>query len=151
MAAHIDSHRTTGQFPDGVSVSYPMGRAWTQDQPNQPWLKGKNYCKTCLDELFDEKNKKIEKLEDNKAAQPMVFMNAGGGGGASSSSSSSSSAASNGVGAFAGQYTKSKVAAGLLGIFLGSLGIHKFYLGGWGWELFTYYFAGPISQALLAS
>lgn len=26
-------------------------------------------------------------------------------------------------------YTKSKVAAGLLGIFLGCLGIHKFYLG----------------------
>ena len=37
------------------------------------------------------------------------------------------------VGAFAGRYTKSKVAAGLLGIFLGSLGIHKFYLGRWGW------------------
>jgi hypothetical protein len=37
-AAHIDSNRTTGQFPDGVSVSYPMGRAWTQDQPNQPWF-----------------------------------------------------------------------------------------------------------------
>ena len=50
-------------------------------------IKGKNYCKTCLDELFDEKNKKIEKLEDNKSAQPMVFMNAGGGGGGSSSSS----------------------------------------------------------------
>jgi TM2 domain-containing membrane protein YozV len=95
-------------------------------------IKGKNYCKTCLDELFDEKNKKIERLEDNKATQPMVFMNAGGGGGGSSSSSSSSSA-SNGGGAFAGQYTKSKVAAGLLGIFLGSLGIHKFYLGKWGW------------------
>ena len=94
-------------------------------------IKGKNYCKTCLDELFDEKNKKIEKLEDNKSAQPMVFMNAGGGGGGSSSSSSSS--ASNGVRAFAGRYTKSKVAAGLLGIFLGSLGIHKFYLGRWGW------------------
>ena len=94
-------------------------------------IKGKNYCKTCLDELFDEKNKKIEKLEDNKSAQPMVFMNAGGGGGGSSSSSSSS--ASNGGGAFAGRYTKSKVAAGLLGIFLGSFGIHKFYLGRWGW------------------
>lgn len=26
-------------------------------------------------------------------------------------------------------YTKSKIAAGLLGIFLGALGIHKFYLG----------------------
>lgn len=28
-----------------------------------------------------------------------------------------------------GAYTKSKVAAGLLAIFLGALGIHKFYLG----------------------
>ena len=95
-------------------------------------IKGKNYCKTCLDELFDEKNKKIEKLEDNKAAQPMVFMNAGGGGGGSSSSSSSCCFKWGEV-LFAGRYTKSKVAAGLLGIFLGSLGIHKFYLGRWGW------------------
>ena len=97
-------------------------------------IKGKNYCKTCLDELFDEKNKKIEKLEDNKSAQPMVFMNAGGGGGGSSSSSFIHTA-SNGGGAFAGQYTKSKVAAGLLGIFLGSLGISTSFIwddGGWG-------------------
>lgn len=32
-------------------------------------------------------------------------------------------------GSLAGTGDKSKVAAGLLGIFLGSLGIHKFYLG----------------------
>ena len=31
--------------------------------------------------------------------------------------------------------TKSKVAAGLLGILLGGLGAHKFYLGSWGWGL----------------
>ena len=98
-------------------------------------IKGKNYCKKCLDELFEEKNKKIEKLEDTtKTTQPMVFMNAGGGGGASSSSSSSSSS-SNAGGAFTGRYTKSKVAAGLLGIFLGGLGIHKFYLGRWVWGI----------------
>ena len=36
--AHINSNRTTGRFPDGVSVSYPTGRPWTQDQPNQPWF-----------------------------------------------------------------------------------------------------------------
>ncbi|WP_422392226.1 TM2 domain-containing protein [Niallia oryzisoli] len=63
----------------------------------------------------------------------MVFMNAGGGGGASSSSSSSSSSSAGG--AFGGRYTKSKVAAGLLGILLGSFGIHKFYLGRWGWGI----------------
>jgi len=33
------------------------------------------------------------------------------------------------LGAEGGSGTKSKVAAGLLGIFLGALGIHKFYLG----------------------
>jgi TM2 domain-containing membrane protein YozV len=58
----------------------------------------------------------------------MVFMNAGGG--ASSSSSSSSSAAP--VGGASPSYVinpKSKVVAGLLGIFLGGIGAHKFYLG----------------------
>jgi len=30
---------------------------------------------------------------------------------------------------------KSKVVAGLLGIFLGGLGVHKFYMGSWGWGL----------------
>jgi len=30
---------------------------------------------------------------------------------------------------------KSKIAAGLLGILLGGLGAHKFYLGSWGWGL----------------
>lgn len=30
---------------------------------------------------------------------------------------------------------KSKVAAGLFGLFLGGLGVHKFYLGSWGWGL----------------
>ncbi|HBZ08525.1 MAG TPA: TM2 domain-containing protein [Bacillus bacterium] len=59
----------------------------------------------------------------------MVFMNAGGGGGASSSSSSSSS--SGGGQSYAPRYTKSKVAAGILGILLGGFGIHKFYLGKW--------------------
>ena len=111
-------------------------------------IKGKNYCKTCLDELFEEKNKKIEKLEDNKSAQPMVFMNAGGGGGASSSSLF--------IicfkwwwGAFAGRYTKSKVAAGLLGIFLGSLGIHKFYLGRWGWGVIYLLFCWTYIPAIV--
>jgi hypothetical protein len=31
--------------------------------------------------------------------------------------------------------TKSKVVAGLLGIFLGGFGAHKFYVGSWGWGL----------------
>ena len=110
-------------------------------------IKGKNYCKKCLDELFDEKTKKIEKMEDKKASQPMVFMNAGGGGGGSSSSSSSS--ASNGGGAFAGRYTKSKVAAGLLGIFLGGFGVHKFYLGRWGAGVMYFLFCWTYIPAIV--
>ena len=97
-------------------------------------LKGKNYCKNCLDELFDENKRKLEKLEDNKQSQPMVFMNAGGGGGASSSSSSSSSSSAGGRG-FAPRFTKSKTTAGILAILLGGIGVHKFYLGRWGWGL----------------
>ena len=31
--------------------------------------------------------------------------------------------------------SKSKVTAGLLALFLGGLGIHKFYLGAWGWGI----------------
>ena len=85
-------------------------------------IKGKNYCKKCVDEKFTEHEEKIEKLENNKNQQPMVFMNAGGGGGAASSSASSGSR---------GMMVpiKSKVAAGILGIFLGGIGAHKFYLG----------------------
>lgn len=88
-------------------------------------VNNKNYCKSCVNELVNENKRKLEKLEDSSRQQPMVFMNAGGG---SSSSSSSSSAASGGndrplIPA------KSKVAAGLLAIFLGGLGAHKFYLG----------------------
>lgn len=88
-------------------------------------LKGKNTCKKCVDEMFEENKRKIDKLEDNgKVQQPMVFMNAGGGGGAASSSSSID-------GAGIPVYTKSKVAAGVLAILLGGFGIHKFYLGKW--------------------
>lgn len=84
----------------------------------------KNYCKRCVSEIINENKKKLEKLEESSKQQPMVFMNAGGG----SSSSSSSSASS-------GRYNgplepmKSKLVAGLLAIFLGGLGAHKFYLG----------------------
>ena len=95
-------------------------------------LKGKNYCKKCVEEVFEENKKKIEKLEDNssKTQQPMVFMNAGGGGGGSSSSSSA--AAGSGRGAVQASYSKSKTAAGVLAILLGGIGVHKFYLGKWG-------------------
>lgn len=90
-------------------------------------LKGRNNCKKCVDQLFEENLKKMDKLEDSsKSQQPMVFMNAGGGGGAASASSSGGGEmARNPV------YTKSKVVAGLLAIFLGAFGVHKFYFGKW--------------------
>lgn len=90
-------------------------------------LKGKNTCKKCVDELFEENIRKMDKLEDsNKTQQPMVFMNAGGGGGAASSSSTGSGEVARDL-----VFTKSKVAAGVLGILLGAFGAHKFYTGKW--------------------
>ncbi len=86
-------------------------------------IKGKNYCKKCVNELVIGNEKKIERLEDKD--KPMVFMNAGGGGGGASSSSS---AASSGQGNRLIPI-KNKVTAGILGIILGGLGAHKFYLG----------------------
>jgi len=93
-------------------------------------LKGKNTCKKCVDEIFEDNKRKLEKLEDSgKSQQPMVFMNAGGGGGGGGASSSSSSV---GSGAAAIPFfTKSKLIAGLLAIILGTFGVHKFYLGNW--------------------
>ena len=110
-------------------------------------LKGKNYCKKCIDELFEENQRKVEKLEDKASApQPMVFMNAGGGGGAASSSST----VSNGYGAPIGaRYTKSKVVAGLLGILLGGIGAHKFYLGRWGMGLIYLLFSLTYIPAII--
>jgi TM2 domain-containing membrane protein YozV len=87
-------------------------------------VSNKNYCKSCVIEIINENKRKLEKLEESSKQQPMVFMNAGGG---SSSSSSSSSAASGGYSSLVP--LKSKVVAGLLAIFLGGLGFHKFYLG----------------------
>lgn len=109
-------------------------------------IKRKNYCKSCVDELFDDSKRKIERLEDNmNKNQPMVFMNAGG---ASSSSSSSSSAAVGNEGQAFG-LTKSKTTAGLLAIFLGGLGIHKFYLGKWGWGILYILFCWTYIPSLI--
>ena len=112
-------------------------------------LKGKNYCKKCVDELFDESKKKIEKLEDNnKSSQPMVFMNAGGASSSSSSSSSSSAASGYDDGYMRG-LSKSKTTAGVLGILLGGLGAHKFYLGRWGWGIIYLLFCWTYIPAII--
>jgi TM2 domain-containing membrane protein YozV len=97
-------------------------------------VQNKNYCKNCINEIFTENKRKIEKLEDSGNQKPMVFMNAGGGGGGSSSSAAS--AASSGDGRIVAPiFSKSRVAAALLAIFLGGIGVHKFYLGRTGWGI----------------
>ena len=79
-------------------------------------VKGKMYCKDDLSKVFDAAK------ESGKSNNPMVFMNAGGG--ASSSSSGSGYGYPSNLIPF-----KSKTVAGILGIFFGGLGFHKFYLG----------------------
>lgn len=81
-------------------------------------VKNKNYCKSCVDNLFSENEKLIDKLENNK--QQNVFMN-------SSSTSSASSASSSFD--FSNKYNhKDKTTTALLAFFLGGFGVHKFYL-----------------------
>jgi hypothetical protein len=41
LNAKIDENRTVGgaaRIPNGISVSYPIGRTWTSQEPNQPWF-----------------------------------------------------------------------------------------------------------------
>jgi TM2 domain-containing membrane protein YozV len=45
---------------------------------------------------------------------------------------------------------KSKVAAALLALFLGGLGVHKFYLGGWGWGILYIVFVWTLVPALIS-
>ena len=80
-------------------------------------VNGKMYCKTDIGKVLNE-----AKESTKSSAGPNVFMNAGGG----TSSSTHTNPASTPTNLIP---TKSKVAAGLLGIFLGGFGIHKFYLG----------------------
>ncbi|MGA2142307.1 MAG: NINE protein [Brevinematales bacterium] len=82
-------------------------------------VKGKMYCKTDLGKVFDE-----AKESGKSNANPMVFMNAGGGGGAAAAASSGGGGGGNG-----NYVNKSKMTALLLCIFLGWLGIHRFYVG----------------------
>lgn len=44
---------------------------------------------------------------------------------------------------------KNRVVAGLLAIFLGSLGIHKFYLGKWGWGIIYLVFSWTVIPGIL--
>lgn len=90
-------------------------------------LKGKNTCKRCVDEIFEENRLRIDKLESNdRPQQPYVFMNAAGGGGGSSTHVNAHEPVINTF-----SPSKNKVTAGLLAILLGGIGMHKIYLGKW--------------------
>lgn len=45
---------------------------------------------------------------------------------------------------------KNKTVAGLLALFLGGIGIHKFYLGTWGWGLIYLFFCWTFIPAIVA-
>lgn len=46
-------------------------------------------------------------------------------------------------------YPKSKVTAGVLALLLGGLGVHKFYVGAWGWGLVYLLFVWTYIPAIL--
>lgn len=78
-------------------------------------------CKHC-GEILDVALRAAEEAKNSRSSQqPIVFMNAGGG------SSAAASAVGGGYGPVVG--TKSRIVAAILAFFLGSIGIHKFYLG----------------------
>ncbi len=82
-------------------------------------LHNRFYCKKCVEELLDQKDKAIEKAE---AKPTQVFMNAGGGGASSSSSSSSSAAAGGGYHGFRPLRPRNSVGVHIL-LFLFTCGI----------------------------
>lgn len=85
-------------------------------------------CKHC-GETLDVALRAAEEAKRAATAQPNVYMNAGGG-----SSSSSAATAATPSGVTVATHPKNRMVAALLAIFVGTFGIHKFYLnrGGWG-------------------
>ena len=107
-------------------------------------------CRGC-GEILDHTMRAVEELKRQQhsqqhSQQPMVFMNAGGG---SSSSSSAAGAVASGAGPIIG--TKSRVVAALLAFFLGSLGVHKFYLGQTGWGIIYILFCWTLIPAIVST
>lgn len=89
-------------------------------------IKGKNYCKKCVSEVFEEKDKRIDNLENKAFSNPTVFMNAGGGGASSSSSAASSSSGSSG---HKGPYPRNSIVIHiLLLLFTAGIGNIIYYL-----------------------
>ena len=83
-------------------------------------------CKHCGETICVALRVAEEAKRSSASSGTHVFMNAGG---ASSSSSSSSAAAAGNGNGLQMIGTKSRVVAALLAFFLGTFGIHKFYLG----------------------
>ena len=84
-------------------------------------IDGKLVAKDNVPKLMAELKDQIKANQQQQAAQPMVFMNAGG-------------AVVNSAPAPSAVYavpiaSKDRITAGLLALFLGGLGVHKFYLG----------------------
>lgn len=47
-------------------------------------------------------------------------------------------------------YKKSRIVAALLALFLGGIGVHKFYLGAWGWGIIYLIFCWTFIPGILA-
>ncbi len=107
-------------------------------------VRRKKYCRSCVTELFEEKDKEVERKreeverEKDRAAsgQGNIVVTAtgggGGGGGASSSSSSAAAAPPAVVAAVQPQgQGVSKILCVLLAIFV-PIGIHRMIMGRWG-------------------
>ena len=84
-------------------------------------IDGKLVAKDNVPRLMAEMKDQIKTSQEQKPAMPMVFMNAGGAAAVSAPGPPAVYAVP--------VASKDKVTAGLLAVFLGGLGIHKFYLG----------------------
>jgi len=106
-------------------------------------------CKHCGETICVALRVAEEAKRSSASTGTHVFMNAGG----ASSSSSSSSAAAAGNGNGNGLQiigTKSRVVAALLAFFLGTFGIHKFYLGQTGWGILYILFCWSFIPTLVS-
>jgi len=104
-------------------------------------------CKHCGETICVALRVAEEAKRSSASTGTHVFMNAGG---ASSSSSSSSSAAAGNGNGLQMIGTKSRVVAALLAFFLGTFGIHKFYLGQTGWGILYLLFCWTFIPTLVS-
>ena len=98
-------------------------------------------CRHC-GEVLDPALRAAEEAKRQAYSQGPVIVNNN----VSSSSSASSVAGSHGL-----RGTKSKSTAALLALFLGGIGIHKFYLGQWVQGIFYLVFCWTFVPAIIAT